>query len=70
MPLILILIRCENEETADAVKQAMKSQWSEFVFPGRKAKVKVKDDIISAEVEKCYFVSKLSFDYTITQLQG
>ncbi len=25
-------------------------------------KVKVKDDTISAEVEKCYFVSKLSFD--------
>ncbi len=33
-----------------------------IVFPGRKVKVKVKDEVISAEVEKCYFVSKLSFD--------
>ncbi len=48
----------------------MTSQWSEFVFPGRKAKVKVKDDIISAEVENATLClnSRLTV-YTITQLQ-
>ena len=55
-------VRCEDVSTADAVKDAMKLQWSDLIFPGQKVKLKVKEEIISAEVEKCHFVSKLSFD--------
>ena len=55
-------VRCEDVSTADAVKDAMKLQWRDFIFRGQKVKLKVKKEIISAEVEKCHFVSKLSFD--------
>ena len=35
--------RCEDVETAAAVKEAVKVQWSAFIFPGQKVKVKVND---------------------------
>ena len=31
-------------------------------MPGQKVKVKIKDQLVSAVVEKCHFISKLSFD--------
>ena len=35
---------------------------SMLVHPGRKVKVKVKEEVVSAVVEKLHFISKLSFD--------
>ena len=55
-------VRCEDVETAAAVKEAMKVQWNAFIFPGQKVKVKVKDEIIPAVIEECHFISKLSYD--------
>ena len=54
-------VRCEDVHSANTVK-CMEQQWSSLVQPGRKVKVKVKEEVVSAVVEKLHFISKLSFD--------
>jgi len=51
-------VRCDTIDTANAVRDCMKQQWS----PGCTVKVKVKDKLASAVVENCYYISKVSFD--------
>lgn len=55
-------VRCEDSETAEELKEAMKYQWCDLVYPGRKVKVRVKDELVDGEVETCHYISKLSFD--------
>ena len=55
-------VRCEDVHSANTVKKCMEQQWSTLVQPGRKVKVKVKEEVVSAVVEKLHFISKLSFD--------
>ena len=55
-------VRCEDVDTANAVKKCMEQQWSTLVKPGRAVKVKVKEELVSAVIENVYFISKLSFD--------
>lgn len=55
-------VRCEDSETAEELKEAMKNQWCDLVYPGRKVKVRVKDELVDGEVETCHYISKLSFD--------
>ena len=60
-------IYCENSETAEELKEAMKNQWYGLVYPGRKVKVRVKDELVDGEVETCHYIAKLSFDcFTFT----
>ena len=40
----------------------MKNQWCDLVYPGRKVKVRVKDELVDGEVETCHYIAKLSFD--------
>ncbi len=57
-------VRCEDAVTVDTVKKCMEQQWSALVTPrGWKVKVKVKEEEVSAIVEKSFFIiCKLSFD--------
>ena len=55
-------IRCDDSEVANSIKDAMQHQWSSLIMPGQKLKVRMKDKLVSAVVEKCYYISKLSFD--------
>ena len=55
-------VRCDTIDTANAVRDCMKQQWSNLVSPGCTVKVKVKDKLASAVVENCYYISKVSFD--------
>ena len=48
-------------DTANAVRDCMKQQWSNLVSPGCTVKVKVKDKLASAVVKNCYYISKVSF---------
>ena len=41
---------------------AIQRQWASLVMPGQKVKVRMKDKLVSAVVEKCHYISKLSFD--------
>ena len=50
-------------EVANSVKDAMQHQWVSLVYPGQKVEVRMKDQLLSAVVEKCYYISKLSFHY-------
>ena len=55
-------VRCEEADVADTVKGLMQQQWTSLVMPGQKVKVKIKDKLVSAVIENCHFISKLSFD--------
>ena len=57
-------IRCDDIDTANTAKELMQQQWSEFVKPGCRVKVKLKimDKCVDAVVERTHFISKLSFD--------
>ena len=55
-------VRCEEANVADTVKGLMQQQWTSLVMPGQKVKVKIKDKLVSAVIENCHFISKLSFD--------
>lgn len=55
-------VKCDDVDTANAVKKCMEQQWSTLVKPGSVVKVKVKDELVPAVVENSYFISKLSFD--------
>ena len=55
-------VRCDNADVANAVKGLMQDQWASLVVPGQNVRVKFKDKIVSAVVERCHFISKLSFD--------
>ena len=37
----------------------MMLQWSNLVMPGQKVKVKLNNELLSAEVVECHFTSKL-----------
>ena len=37
-------------------------QWSNLVMPGQKVKVKLNNELLSAEIVECHFTSKLSCD--------
>ena len=37
----------------------MQQQWSDIIRPGHKVKVKMKDNLTSAVVEKSHFIGKL-----------
>jgi len=55
-------VKCDTIDTANAVRDCMKQQWSNLVSPGCTVKVKVKDKLASAAVKNCYYISKVSFD--------
>ena len=55
-------VRWEDAEVTDAVRDSMQQQWASLVMPGWKVKVKIKDQFVSAVVEKCHFISKLSIN--------
>ncbi len=63
-------VRCEDIETADAVREAMKVQWSGLVFPGWKVIVKVKDELIFAEVENCTITKDSFSSYKLYSKRG
>ena len=50
-------IRCDDLEVANSVKDAMQHQWASLVYPGQKVKVRMKDQLVSAVMEKCYYIS-------------
>ena len=47
-------ISCDNTDTANAAKELMQQQWSEFMKPGC--------NFADVVVERTHFISKLSFD--------
>ena len=53
-------VRCDTIDTANAVRDSMKQQWSNLVSPGCTVKVKVK---ASTVVENCYYMSFDSLHY-------
>ena len=55
-------VKCEDQDTANKVMESMQHQWSELAKPGRKVKVKMKDELSDGIIDKSYFISKLSFD--------
>ena len=52
--------RCEDGESANIVRSSMERQWSDVIMIGQKVKVKMKNEFVSAVVEKTIFVSKLA----------
>ena len=56
------IVKCDSMEAADAVKEAMKLQWSGLIMPGKEVKVKVTgcEEPSFAVVVECYYTSKLS----------
>ena len=55
-------LKCNDQGTADKVMESMQQQWSDLVKPGCRDKVKVKDELVDAFIERPHFISKLSFD--------
>ena len=56
-------VRCEDVDTANAVKKWIEQQWSTLVKPGRAVKVKVKEELVSAVVET--YISYQSYLLTV-----
>ena len=56
-------VRCEDVDTANAVKKCMEQQWSILVKPGRAVKVKVKEELVPAVVEN--YTSYQSYPLTV-----
>ena len=52
--------RCDDGESANIVSSSMERQWSDVIMIGQKVKVKMKNEFVSAVVEKTIFVSKLA----------
>ena len=55
-------VKCDELAAAEMVKECMKSQWSPRVKPGLRVKIKANNELHSAIVEECSYVSKLSYD--------
>ena len=56
--------RCEDGESASAVRSCMEREWSDVVKTGQKVKMKFKDDFSSVTVVGVLFVSKQAANST------
>ena len=56
--------RCEDGESASAVRSCMVHVWSDVVKSGQKVKIKFKDDFTSGTVDRVLFVSKQAANST------
>ena len=56
------ITRTINIDVANKVKNCMENQWSTLVTPGRKVKVKFKDELVLGTIENSIFISKLSYN--------
>ena len=56
--------RCEDGESASAVRSCMEREWSDVVKTGQKVKMKFKDDFTSVTVVGGLFVSKQAANST------
>ena len=56
--------RCEDGESASAVRSCMEHEWSDVVKSGQKVKMKFKDDFTSGTVDRVLFVSKQAANST------
>ena len=57
-------VKCDDVDTANAVKKCMEQQWSTLVKPGRVVKVKVKDELVPAVVKT--HISSQSYLLTVS----
>lgn len=53
-------VRCEELDTATAVRDCMEQQWSHLFCHGRKVKVKLNDELIDGVIVQTHYIAKLS----------
>ena len=49
-------VKCDDSDTANRVRDCMQIQWSTFVKPGQKIKIKLKNEVVAAVVESSHFI--------------